>query len=128
MAFNVSIFSHSKYSFEGKREHEEVEIFLYSHWIIMALKVLFYAILAFLPLIPLLIFAQTLINFEVIIYVPFFLLFYYMMLWSLFFYEVMIYLLDTWIVTNERILDIVQKNFFYRTVSELDLTDRKSVV
>jgi len=34
----------------------------------------------------------------------------------------MIYLLDTWIVTGERILDINQKNFFFRTVAELDLS------
>lgn len=34
----------------------------------------------------------------------------------------MLYLLDTWIVTNERILDVNQKSFFFRTVSELNLS------
>lgn len=38
MNLNLSIFTRSKYTFEGKRDAEEVEIFLYSHWIIIALK------------------------------------------------------------------------------------------
>lgn len=122
MAINFSIFKHSNYTFEGKRDSEIVEIFLYSHWIVITLKAIFYAFLALLPLIPFLIFSTQILLYDLLGIALFFLIAYYMILWSMFFYEVMIYLLDTWIVTNERILDIEQKGFFYRTVSELDLS------
>jgi membrane protein YdbS with pleckstrin-like domain len=122
MPINFSIFTHTKYTFEGKRDTEEVEIFLYSHWIIILMKTIFYGLLAFVPLIPLLIFVRSIIDHGMLVIALFFLLAYYMILWSLYFYEVMVYLLDTWIVTNERILDIVQKSFFVRTVSDIDLT------
>jgi membrane protein YdbS with pleckstrin-like domain len=78
--------------------------------------------MALVPLVPLLVFSQNLITHNLVGIAAFFLIVYYMIIWSLYFYEVMIYLLDTWIVTNERVLDIIQKGFFVRTVSELDLT------
>ena len=122
MAFNFSIFKHSNYTFEGKRQDEEVEIFLYGHWIIITLKTIFYALLAFVPVVPLLIFSSSLLSNGILDIALFFLVAYWMIIWSLYFYEVMIYLLDTWIVTDQRILDIVQKSFFYRNVAELDIT------
>lgn len=122
MNFDLSIFTRSKYTFEGKRDTEEVEIFLYSHWIIIVLKTISYFLLGIVPLVPLLVFAQPLMAAGYAAYAVFALIAYYMILWSLYFYEVMLYLLDTWIVTGERILDIQQKSFFFRTVSELDLS------
>lgn len=122
MPLNFSIFASTNYTFEGKREHEEVEIFLYSHWIIIVLKTVFYILLGIVPVAPILIFSQVLLERGMAGFAVFFLVAYYMILWSMYFYEVMIYLLDTWIVTNERVLDIIQKSFFFRTVSELDLT------
>ncbi len=117
----LSIFSQTHHTFEGKRDDETVEIFLYSHWIIMALKIIFYFFLAFLPLLPMIFFAREIVEYESVSVTLFALLAYYLLLWSTLFYEAMIYLLDTWIVTNDRILDIVQRGFFYRTVSELNL-------
>ncbi len=122
MAFNLSIFTHSNYTFEGKRDNEVVHIFLYSHWIIIVLKTIFYALLGLVPLVPLLIFSTSLIANGYFGIALFFVVAYWMIIWSLYFYEVMIYLLDTWIVTDQRILDIIQKSFFYRNVAELDIT------
>lgn len=122
MPFNFSLLTQSKYTFEGKRENETVEIFLYSHWIVIALKTVFYALVGLIPLGPLLIFSQIIIDKKLLGVALVFLVAYYLVLWSAYFYEIMIYLLDTWIVTNERVVDIVQKRFFYRTTAELDLT------
>jgi len=44
-----------------------------------------------------------------------------MIIWSMLFFETMIYLLDTWTVTTERIIDIDQRGFFIRKLSEIDL-------
>ncbi len=37
------------------------------------------------------------------------------------FYSITMYLLDTWIITNHRVIDSEQHGFFDRTVSELSL-------
>lgn len=121
MIFPTTIFKHTNYTFEGKKENEEVKIFLYSYWIVILFKSLFYAFISIIPLVPFLIFITYLQQQGVLAIVFFFLIAYYMLIWSLYFYELMLYLLDNWIVTNERILDIVQKGFFNRTTSELSL-------
>jgi len=122
MAIKLSVFTQSHYSFEGIRANEKVDIFLYSHWLIPLLKLVYYVLLSVVPLIPILFFAREIVEYEIISLVLFTLIGYYMFLWSLMFYELMIYLLDTWIVTNERILDINQTSFFIRTTAELDLS------
>jgi membrane protein YdbS with pleckstrin-like domain len=122
MAFNFSFFTQSKYTFEGKRDDEDVEIFLYSHWIIMVIKTFSYFVMSAVPLGAVLLFSSELNERGFLGGAILLLIAFYMIIWSMYFYEVMIYLLDTWIVTNQRILDIIQKGFFYRTVSELDLT------
>jgi len=122
MAFNFSFFTQSKYTFEGKRGDEDVEIFLYSHWIIMVIKTLSYFIMTAVPIIAVIFYSSELKEKNLLGGAILFLIAYGMIIWSMYFYEVMIYLLDTWIVTNQRIIDIIQKGFFYRTVAELDLS------
>lgn len=122
MSLKLSIFTESQHTFEGMREDERVRIFLYSHWLILALKVAYYFLLGLIPLVPIVFFAREIVQYEVVNLALFVLVGYYALLWSGLFYETMIYLLDTWIVTDERIIDIFQRGFFLRTVSELDLT------
>lgn len=122
MPFKLSVFTQSNYTFEGKRETEEVEMFLYSHWLILVLKAIYYGLLALLPLVPVIFFAREIINYELVSLSFILLTAYYMILWAGICYETMIYLLDTWIVTDERIIDILQKGFFVRNVAELDLS------
>lgn len=43
---------------------------------------------------------------------------YYLFLWLFFFFSFIDYYLDVWIITSERIIDIDQKGFFSRTISE----------
>lgn len=46
---------------------------------------------------------------------------YFLSIWLFAFLEVTDYYLDTWIITNERIINIEQEGLFIRTASELDL-------
>lgn len=46
---------------------------------------------------------------------------YFLSIWLFAFLEFTDYYLDTWIVTNERIINIEQEGLFHRTASELDL-------
>jgi len=43
---------------------------------------------------------------------------YYLFIWLFFFFSFIDYYLDVWFITNERIIDIQQKGFFSRTISE----------
>jgi len=43
---------------------------------------------------------------------------YYLFVWLFFFFSFIDYYLDVWIITNERIVDIQQKGFFSRVISE----------
>lgn len=122
MTFNFAIFKHTKFDFDGKRDDENVEMFLYSHWIIITLKTIFYFLIGVVPLVPILVFSRYIVENKFTSLTLFILTAYYMILWSLYFYQMMKYLLNNWIVTDQRILDIVQHSFFYRTVAELDLT------
>lgn len=46
---------------------------------------------------------------------------YYMSCWTFLFTAFLDYYLDTWIITNDRLLNIEQEGVFARTISELDL-------
>lgn len=46
---------------------------------------------------------------------------YYLFAWVFFFFSFIDYYLDIWIITSERIIDIQQKGFFSRTISEQKL-------
>ncbi|MCK5061229.1 PH domain-containing protein [Candidatus Parcubacteria bacterium] len=43
---------------------------------------------------------------------------YYLFIWLFFFFSFIDYYLDVWIITTERIIDIEQKGFFSRVISE----------
>lgn len=46
---------------------------------------------------------------------------YYLFVWLFFFFSFVDYYLDVWIITNRRIIDIQQKGFFSRVISEQKL-------
>ena len=46
---------------------------------------------------------------------------YYLFIWVFFFFSFIDYYLDVWIITNKRIIDIEQKGFFSRIISEQKL-------
>ncbi len=46
---------------------------------------------------------------------------YYLFVWLFFFFSFIDYYLDVWIITNERIIDVQQRGFFSRIISEQKL-------
>ena len=46
---------------------------------------------------------------------------YYLFIWLFFFFSFIDYYLDIWIITNERIIDVEQRGFFSRIISEQKL-------
>lgn len=110
------------YIFKGRRENEEVVLFLRRHWLILVFK-----------LIPAVFFLGTLVAIffledNLLIYFgwekAFFDLVYFslfMFLWILLFIIWIDYYLDVWIVTDQRIIDIEQNSLFRRSISELEM-------
>jgi membrane protein YdbS with pleckstrin-like domain len=111
--------------FPGQREDEEVKFILRRHKITLLPILVLSCLLALLPLAGYSLLALSGLSFFT--YKPFselyFLLItiYYGFLWIIIFIEWLDYYLDVWIITDQRILDIEQKNLFHRVSSELDL-------
>lgn len=113
------------YHFPGQREDEEIKFILRRHKITLLPALLVFFFMAFLPLA----FYSLLVpyTFSAFLYEPFSSIYflaitiYYGFLWIIIFIEWLDYYLDVWIVTNQRILDIEQRNLFHRVIAELDL-------
>lgn len=109
------------YSFEGKKEGEEVVIFLHRHWLTISLKMSYLVVAALIPFIIIGIFGKII---QALGLLPLYAVMwgaFYMILWYTLFYLLTMYTLDTWIVTNMRIINSVQHGFFNRSISELSL-------
>lgn len=113
------------FSFPGQRDGEEIRFILRRHKITLVPTVTIFFILTLLPLA----FYSLLVPypFSLLAQRPYSDIFflsitiYYGFLWIIFFIEWLDYYLDIWIVTDERILDIQQKNLFHRVSAEIDL-------
>ncbi len=109
----------------NQRKNERVILFLRRHWFAIVTIVVAFILLTAAPLLigwyfwdqidlylghpvlgPLLIIVGSM---------------YFFSLWLFVFIEFTDYYLDTWIITNERIINIEQEGLFHRTASELDL-------
>ena len=103
-----------------QKSYENIELVLRRHWLIAFFK--------FIQLILLFVVGFVLYSFAVLHFgsIPgitelsgFILTIYLLIAWLLFFVSLIDYFLDTWIVTDHRIVDIRQCGFFKRNVSEL---------
>lgn len=113
----------------SQKKYEKTIYVLRRHWNVFIEIILFYCVLGLIP--PILYwfflynFPDILINVLVSqIILPIIILgvsIYYLSIWLFFFTSFVDYYLDTWTVTNDRIISIDQQGLFARTVSELDL-------
>lgn len=124
---HFSFFGHTNYTFEGKKEGEQVILFLHRHWWTIANKILLILIAGFVPFIVIIAFGQFLREQQVMEIFAFLWAAYYLLLWFFLFYILTIYNLNNWIVTNTRIIDRQQFGFFSQEVSELSLINIQDV-
>jgi len=109
----------------NQRPGERVVLFMRRHWFAILAIVAAFFILVSVPLLLGWFFFETVqgwIAHPVI--GPLFVVLasiYFLSIWLFAFLEFTDYYLDTWIVTNERIINIEQEGLFHRTASELDL-------
>lgn len=109
----------------NQRPDEHVVLFLRRHWFAMLGILTAFVILTVIPATLIYAFWDTVqgwMNHS--LWGPLFVIvasMYFLSVWLFAFLEFTDYYLDTWIVTNERIINIEQEGLFHRTASELDL-------
>lgn len=118
----MSIFTYSKNSFEGQLPGEETILLTRKHWFYLLTPLLVIFLMLLLPFL-----AYFLINsfswYDKIASLFWFLaVLLFLILWNLAFYHIMLYSLNTVIVTNKRVVGNKQTGFFEHTVNELELS------
>lgn len=118
----LDIFNFSKYSFDGIKSYESVILYLNRHWFVMFGKFLAFGLLLVVPFAIYVVFGEAMANMGIDNIFWLVVSIYFLVWWNSLFYSITMYLLDSWIVTDHRIIDSRQKGFFSRTVSELGLS------
>ncbi len=122
-----SLFHDSQYTFEGKKDYENVLVLLYRHWFVLFVDVLGFTLLFALPFVIRILFGRFIDNVGLTSLYNFLVVVYLLIWWLSLFYHVTMYLLDTWMVTDHRIIDSEQHGFFKRTVAEAHLSKIEDV-
>lgn len=111
----------SHINFEGKREGEKIIVFTRRHWFVLFSTFFGGFLMSLLPFIIVILGAKILVQYNLSAILTLFWSLYIMSIWYFVFYKLTMYVLDTWIVTDQRVIDIMQIRFFSRKVSELNL-------
>lgn len=119
--------AHSNMTFEGKKENEKIIVFTRRHWFVLLNSIIGAAFASILPLVLIILGAKFLIMYNMSAIFTLCWVIYLMIVWFLLFHKLTMHALDTWIVTNERIIDISQVALFSRKVSELHLESLQDI-
>ncbi len=115
------------YTFEGKKDDERVVMFLHRHWFTVISRLIVLIICSVSPIAVFVVLGQQITSHGLITIFAFIWACMIMICWFIFFYTLTMYTLDTWLVTNLRIINSAQEGFFDRTVSELHLGNIQDV-
>jgi uncharacterized membrane protein YdbT with pleckstrin-like domain len=91
------------------------------HWFTLTPVFIVSFILLYLPFVGYSLLEKISPTVEVEIFFTFLSAIYFMIWWQLVFYRLMIYWLDVWVITNQRIIDSRQLGYFNRKVEEVTL-------
>jgi hypothetical protein len=116
----LTVFTETKYSFEGQLPDEKVIKVVRRHWFTLVAPFGGIVFLAFLPL-PVYAFLSEFISGQTVLVYWFLTSLFYLFLWYVAFFKLLVYLMDMWIITNHRIIDTELFWLFSRSVAELNL-------
>ncbi len=117
-----SVFTETNYTFEGQHSYETVVALLYRHWFVIFSRLFGFFLLAFVPVLVYFFAWDWITLYELQGVYGLFVIVYLLAWWFQMFYAITMYLLDTWILTDHRVVDSEQHGFFNRTVAELNLS------
>lgn len=116
----LSIFRESSKSFEEQEKGEEVVMLLRRHSFVALLPVSTLGVFALVPVFIILVFYSYVVESYLTLFL-FLANVYYMIIWLIAFYYLMMFTLNTVIVTDRRIIERNQHGFFSQEVSELHI-------
>lgn len=103
-----------------RKSYENIQVIIRKHWLILFFKIFQFAILLGIGFTA---YTVSINYFSVYAELQkigaFLFSVYVLIVWQVFFIGVMDYFLDTWIITDHRVVDIMQLGFFKRDISEL---------
>lgn len=105
--------------FPDQKPYEKVELILRRHWLGLLGQVLRFAVLLAIGLGAYFYYGRYIGISEFSSLPAFLLVIYACIIWEVLFIGLVDYFLDTWIITDHRIVDVSQCGFFKRNVSEL---------
>lgn len=113
--------------FDDQRDYEHVFLFSRRHWFVVAKIAIAYICFAAIPflayaLISAFTSSETIYNIFLFLMAG-----YYLVWWYGLFYHLTDYILDTWIVTDHRIIDTEQLGLFRRNVAETNIRNVQDV-
>jgi hypothetical protein len=111
--------------FPGQRQNERVISVIHRHWFNIATHFFVVGVIALIILVSLIVTSLLPKTLGITLDAPLFsflLSGFLLFLWVYIFITWIDYYFDVWIITNERIINIEQKNLFIRTTSEVTLT------
>lgn len=116
------VFVDSPDTFEGQEEGEKVVLLLRKHSIVLYTQLGISLLLALLPVMAYIFFEYYINEYELAALYLFGASLYYMLLWLATFRTMTLYTLNTVIITDRRIIDKEQSNFFNQKVSEFHVS------
>ncbi len=117
----LSLFTESTQSFQGQEAGEKVVLIVRQHIFTTIYPLTLVFLAAFIPVLIKLAFAPSLAAYHLTDIFIFFSSLWYGLLWLLAFYLLMLYCLNTVIITDRRLIENQQYGFFNRKVSELHI-------
>ncbi len=118
----IKLFTDSPNSFQGQEPGEKVILFLRRHPFVIAIRILGLFLAYIIPLIASLFFIDFIYTNNLLTIYLFIISVWSILVWFVIFYSFTMYTLDVWIITDRRIIDSNQQEFFYRTVAELHIS------
>lgn len=113
---------------QSLKPYEKLELFLRRHWLILFFAYFAFGVLLFIGFLFFYLAWELLgLTGENLVLALFLLNLYILFVWESLFFRLADYYLDTWIVSDHRILEIHQRGFFKRDISELRLSKIQDV-
>jgi len=117
----LNIFTSSSNSFRGQKPQEKTVLVVRRHWFWVLSPAIFAFLLALLPFLIYLFISSMPFYPAVSNFYWFLVSFHFLILWSAFFYMLMLYFLNAVIITDQRVIQNNQKGFFNYDMIEIKL-------